>query len=88
MPSQSFYHQEETVLLALLLGEEVDGCPCDVGQRQVALAAVDGVWQTVAVSLVGLLSLEQNHTVGLAGLLLVVLISICYRKSLVGGLLI
>ena len=71
----AFDHQEEAVLLVLLLHEEVDGSACDVLQGEVVLRAVDGVGDGAALYLTRLLGLEENHLLSLLCLLLVLLVA-------------
>ena len=71
----AFHHQEEPVSQALLLHEEVDAGASDVLQSEVVLRAVQGIGNRAAFNLAGLLGLEENHLVGLLGLLLIVLVA-------------
>ena len=71
----AFDHQEEAVLLVLLLHEEVDGSACDVLQREVVLCAVDGIGDRAALYLAGFFGLEENHLLSFLGLLLILLVA-------------
>ena len=84
----ALHHQEESVLLALLLGEEVYGCAGDVGQGKVVLFAVECIGDASAVLLAGFLALEEDHAVGLLCLLLVFLVSAGNGETFCLGLLI
>ena len=51
----TLHHEEEAVLASLLLGKEVDGSTCDVGQREVTHLAVKSIGDTASIHLAGLL---------------------------------
>ena len=77
----AFHHEEEAVFAVLFLHEEVDGCTCDVLQREVVLSAVKGIRNRTTVHLACLLCLEENHLVRLLRLLLVVLVTTCNGET-------
>ena len=81
-------HHEESVLLSLFFHEEVNAGTRDVGEGQVAILAVEGVWYAVSVGLACLLALQQNHPLATICPLLIVGIATGDGVSLGFGLVI
>ena len=84
----AFYHHEKSVLLTLLLHQEVNTRTSDVSKREISILTVEGIRYAIAVGLTCLFALQQNHLFGICRPLLIVGIATGNRESLGVGFLI
>ena len=84
----AFYHHEKSVLLTLLLHQEVNTRTSDVSKREISILTVEGIRYAIAVGLTCLFALQQNHLFSIRSLILIVGIATGNGKTLAVSLFI